>query len=264
MLYIFIEELAQKIDLCYYDIGDIMSFYTNLINYKEKTFSLHKHNLYEIIIYLRGTGLFYTPDQKIPVKSGSIIVVPPGVMHDTTPYDDLQSIRLSGKEMNLFFNFSTLITLTDNKKQEGALLAKMIYDNRYGNSEYFSALCSAYMRFISQNLTMQNHIDSAVGDIVREITDNFHECDINLNTILNKSGYAEDYIRAQFKRIIGKTPTSFLTDIRIKHACFLIDTYQNARPLSEIALRCGYTDYVYFSRKFKSVMGISPQKYKKL
>lgn len=239
-----------------------MSFYIGFAKYNEKKFPLHSHKCYEIIIYLSGTGHFYTPEQSFGVKAGSIVVVPPGIMHHAIHGDGLQCIYVGGKELGMFFNFSSLAVLADNKEQEGALLAKMIYSNRYGNQEYLGALCSTYTRFILQNLTMQNHIDSAVGEIIREITDNFYNCDMDLNTLLNKSGYAEDYIRAQFKKITGKTPTAFLTDIRIKHACYLVDTYKSALPLSEIASQCGYTDYVYFSRKFKSVVGLSPQKYR--
>ena len=77
-----------------------------------------------------------------------------------------------------------------------------------------------------------------------------------------ESGYAEDYIRAHFKRITGKTPNEFLSGIRIKRACFLIETYRDSLSLSQISEQCGYTDYVYFSKKFKSVTGMSPKEYK--
>ena len=40
------------------------------------------------------------------------------------------------------------------------------------------------------------------------------------------------------------------------------DIYQDNLSLSEIAEKCGYLDYVYFSKKFKSVMGLSPREYR--
>jgi len=43
----------------------------------------------------------------------------------------------------------------------------------------------------------------------------------------------------------------------------LIDLYRSTLSLQEIAERCGYTDYVYFSKKFKEVTGVSPRDYKK-
>jgi AraC-like DNA-binding protein len=82
-----------------------------------------------------------------------------------------------------------------------------------------------------------------------------------MRSLLTKSGYAEDYIRAKFREITGYTPVEFLTKVRISQACSLIDMYGNSLQLSEIAEKCGYTDYVYFSRRFKALTGISPREY---
>ena len=102
----------------------------------------------------------------------------------------------------------------------------------------------------------------AVQEIVFEISQGSFDSQIDLALILSESGYSEDYIRSCFKKITGKTPNEFLTDIRIKNACFLIDIYKNKISLSEISERCGYLDYIYFSKRFKSVMGMSPREYR--
>lgn len=114
-----------------------------------------------------------------------------------------------------------------------------------------------------QRFELDSAMQSSVKKIIAEISQNAFDPQIDLAFILSKSGYSEDYVRSCFKKITGKTPNEFLTDIRIKHACFLIDIYKNALSLSEIAERCGYLDYVYFSKKFKSVMGMSPREYRK-
>jgi YesN/AraC family two-component response regulator len=41
----------------------------------------------------------------------------------------------------------------------------------------------------------------------------------------------------------------------------MIDLYGGVLNMSEIAEKCGYTDYVYFSRSFKEVKGLSPREY---
>ncbi len=58
----------------------------------------------------------------------------------------------------------------------------------------------------------------------------------------------------------------FLTDFHkfFIDECIANDLpYKNHFSLAEVAEKCGYTDYVYFSKKFKEKVGISPMLYKK-
>ena len=234
-----------------------MSFLINLI--KNET-PFHQHKTYEIIVYMWGTGLFHTEETDIPVSPGKIIIIPPETMHYSISEGELPRIFISG-EFNHFFNLTSPTVISDNADHEGALLAKMIYNNRYANAEYVGTLISAFAHFLTQRLKMEDELTQVISDIVYEISSRFYDSNINLCELLKKSGYAEDYIRAKFKKVTGKTPTEFLTNIRISHACYLIDTYKNTLSLAEIAEKCGYTDYIYFSRKFKHATGSSPREY---
>lgn len=221
----------------------------------------HIHNNYEIIIYTSGSGHFYCEGHTFAMSSGKIIIVPPGTTHNSDS-EGGERIYVNGDFSHLF-NLSRPVILSDTHDKTGTVLARIIYDNRYSNEEYITALCSALGHFLLQNLKADSRIGSVIKEISNEIIENFHDCDINLHDILEKSGYAIDYIRAEFKSLIGKTPVEFLTAVRIDHARFLIDMYKNALSLSEIAEKCGYTDYIYFSRKFRQITGSSPTVYKK-
>ena len=242
----------------YYVVGDVMNFLINLI--KEES-PPHNHKNYEIIVYTKGNGTIHAAEKDIAVGPGKMIIIPPGIVHSSSKSStDFERIYINGELNQTFFLTSPTVVL-DNSANEGLLLAKMIYTNRYSNREYVVALINAFTHFLLQNIKMDDDIFLAIKNIVEEISNNFFDCNINLNALLKKSGYSEDYIRAQFKKITGKTPTEFLTEIRINHACYLIDIYKNLFSLADVAERCGYTDYVYFSRRFKQIMGVSPQKY---
>ena len=227
-----------------------------------KTYPIHKHNNYEIMFYLQGEGYLRTTHTDYPFSPGSIIIVPPGIEHGSTSKNGFKNISVSGNFENCL-RFEETVTLFDNKRNEGKMLATMIYDNRNKNNEYVSKLCIAYMHFILQYVSVADDIGISVNKIMCEIENNFWDCNINLRHLLQRSGYAADYVRSQFKKITNKTPNAFLTDIRIKHAVFLIDIYGNMLSLQQIAEQCGYIDYVYFSKKFKSILGVSPKEYKK-
>ena len=226
-----------------------------------KTYPMHKHNNYEIMLYLQGEGYLRTTHADYPFSPGSIIIVPPGIEHGSTSKNGFKNISVSGNFEN-FLRFEETVTLFDNKQNEGKMLATMIYDNRHKNNDYVSKLCTAYIHFIIQYISVTDNLGAAVNRIICEIENNFCDYDINLCHLLQKSGYAVDYIRTHFKKVTGKTPNGFLTDIRIKHAAFLIEIYANTLSLQQIAEQCGYADYVYFSKTFKSILGVSPKEYK--
>lgn len=244
--------------MVYNGVGDDMSYLINIT--KENSYP-HKHKNYEIVIYIKGNTPLCVGDEEIFVSAGQIVIIPPGTIHYSKFGNKAERIYISG-EFNQVFNLTSPVAISDNAEKEGLSLAKMIYKNRYENPDYVAALCNAFAHFLLQNMKMDDSISLAIKEIVHEITENFYDCNFDLGAVLQKSGYAEDYIRAQFKKTTQKTPIEFLTSVRIRHACYLIDIYRNSLSLAQIAEKCGFTDYVYFSRRFKQVIGVSPQKYK--
>lgn len=220
----------------------------------------HKDQEYEIVVYTKGKGIYHAGEKEFEVSSGKITIMPPGVVHSMQECSGIERIAIRG-EFNQIFNFSSAVLVSDNERNEGLLLAKMIYDNRYENPEYVSALVGAFAHFLLQSIRLDDDVGIAVKEIADKIATEFYDSNLNVSQLLNSSGYTEDYIRVHFKKITGRTPIEFLTKIRIGHACYLIDTYKNLLPLAEISEKCGYTDYVYFSRRFKQIMGVSPRTY---
>ena len=224
-------------------------------------YPMHTHKKYEIMLYLDGEGYMRTELGNIPFETGTIVIVPPNIKHGSISENGFRNISIEG-DFEAYFGFDTVKSFEDNETQEGKMLAEMIYENRYGNSAYLVSLCTAYVCFLMQRFELDSAMQRSVKKITDEISQNAFDPQIDLALILSQSRYSEDYIRSCFKKITGKTPNEFLTDIRIKNACFLIDIYKNKISLSEISERCGYLDYIYFSKRFKSVMGMSPREYR--
>ena len=224
-------------------------------------YPIHTHSHYEIMYYLEGEGHMRTEEGDFPFGAGTVIIMPPCVGHGSASKNGFRNISILG-EFEKYLNFDHVVSFADNDMREGRVLAELIYENRYGNDTYLASLCTAYVCFLMQRFELDSAMHRSVKKITDEISQNAFDPQIDLALILSQSGYSEDYIRSCFKKITGKTPSEFLTDIRIKHACFLIDIYKNKISLSEISERCGYLDYIYFSKRFKSVMGMSPREYR--
>ena len=232
-----------------------------LINNTKDKILRHKHKRYEIIYCLKGTAILELSDKEVELAPGRFVIVPPGEEHCSAKMSqDYERMFINGNFEQVLY-MATPVVIDDNASKEGATLANMIYNNRHANYNYLSSLVNALIHFLMQNIKMKNGLFIAVENLAKTINSEFYNCNINLGDVLKESGYAEDYIRSHFKTITGKTPTEFLNETRIKHACYLIDIYKDVLSLSDIAEKCGYTDYVYFSRKFKEITGLSPRKY---
>lgn len=239
-----------------------MHYISYLGAYSKERINFHQHKDYEIFIYSSGKGKINIEGQVSDVKQGMIVVMPPNIIHGSISQDNLRYVAISGKSDELM-HIDTPIIFKDNERGDGFNLLQMIFANRDGEKEYFNSLCLAFIHFVLKNVKITNPIEKTVNKIKSQMSAKFHDSEFNVTDLLNQSGYAEDYIRAHFKKIVGKTPVEFLTELRIKHAKTLINIYQDSIPLMDIAINCGFDDYIYFSRKFKQVVEVSPQVYKK-
>lgn len=238
-----------------------MSYIIGETKYEGKILPLHSHDYWEIILYHTGSGFLYYNEQSFSVKSGDIVIIPPKTMHRSLSEDNLKSFYFAGN-FDSSFNLTAPFLFHDSDNKDAVNLCRMIYNNRFQKGEFLLSLHNAFIQLVLQNLKIDDNKSIAVNKIINQINLNFHDASLDLNLLLKKSGYAEDYIRAHFKKVTGKTPVEYLTEIRITHAKQLIELYKNALTLGEIALHSGFSDYIYFSRRFKFFTGVSPQEYK--
>ena len=223
-------------------------------------YPLHKHEFWEIMFYIEGDGFLHTPAADYKFTKGTAILVPPEVLHGSVSKSGFKNISIGGN-FERFFAFNSPLTVNDNTNCDGRYLANMIFQNRYGSKAYIESLVNAYIYFLLDQTAFSNGIDIAVHNVHTKIKENAQNPDININRILLSSGYAEDYIRMHFSKRYGMPPVKFLTKVRIDCACNLIQIYRHSVSLTEIAEKSGYTDYIYFSKQFKSITGKSPREY---
>jgi len=212
--------------------------------------------------YLSGVGCLATEQGDIPYREGTILIVPPGVIHGSVSENGFVNISIGG-DFNHFFLFDKIVVQHDNESGDGGRLAKLIYANRHAAMEYVASLCNAYANFLLQNAQYEDRVNQAVADIIKQTAGSYFDPQFSITLALRKSGYAQDYIRANFKRVTGLSPIEFLTKIRIDHGRKLFEIYGQGISVSEAALACGFEDPVYFSKRFKQATGVSPKAYQK-
>lgn len=219
----------------------------------------HMHTEHEIVVFLSGNGTYWMAGKSYPFTAGTIVVIPPNTVHSSSSDGEVERIYLKGAFEAVLAARAAIFD--DEPDGEGIQLIRLVRRHRFGNPNYFNALCHAFLQFTAGHLYAEDLLSEAVRQVVRRIGDTFANAECRVADLLRESGYAEDYIRAHFKRLTGKTPQTFLTQVRIQHACFLMETYRRTLTLAQVGEQCGYTDYVQFSKKFKAVTGVSPREY---
>lgn len=72
-------------------------------------------------------------------------------------------------------------------------------------------------------------------------------------------GVSVSSLNRLFREITGRSPTQYISDIRINYAKNeLVNGFLN---ISELAERCGYADVYTFSHAFKRKVGVAPSEY---
>ena len=76
-----------------------------------------------------------------------------------------------------------------------------------------------------------------------------------LSSMANMSSY---YFCRLFKSLTGKSPTEYITLLRLNKATTLLQ--ENKLNITEVAFSVGFNDSNYFSRQFKKYKKVSPSK----
>ena len=219
-------------------------------------------NFYEITLVVSGNGRFVTDLGESPFAPGCIFITSPGHNHTIMADEGYKVISVMGHFEKLAF-IDDYASLSDNIYNEGKKLAELILYNRFGNEDYLEALCDAYIKYIIVNMERTpKNTTAAIYKIISKMEKSFGQNDLSVGALLDDSGYARDYIRAEFLAVTKVTPKKYLNDIRMKNAKAMIDLYGDEMSIGEIAERCGIIDQSVFSRIFKKHFGISPTDYK--
>jgi AraC-like DNA-binding protein len=84
----------------------------------------------------------------------------------------------------------------------------------------------------------------------------------SLKEFAERAGLSVSHFSELFRKYTDHSPMAYFTQLRIRHACRLLDL--TAKPVKVVAFESGYVDPYYFSRVFKNVMGIPPERYRSI
>lgn len=100
------------------------------------------------------------------------------------------------------------------------------------------------------------YVKKAVSFIQRNYCNPIRVTDVADYVCINRS-----YLYTLFQNYLGMSPQQFLTTFRVTKARELLESTDY--PIESIALSCGYSDAMVFSKAFHAMKGISPSRYRR-
>jgi len=256
----------------------------------------HNHEFYEISIVREGRAIHHTDWGENEVNAGSIIIVPPGLVHAFT---DLQAFV----QTNIYYQSEWLSRdLKMLLRQDGLvplfLAADLFNQPAYQRitllslDEYSLACCVHEMRDICGGLSSRSPslllvevcflklliiLSRAYGleecsvrtlpfrpeiwAVVEEMEDSLLSYTVfSLNACARRLCVSTRHLSLLFLRDVGLRPREYFQRRRAQHAARLLLTSNGS--VTEIAHLLGYTDSAHFCNQFKLLYGASPKAYR--
>jgi AraC-like DNA-binding protein len=237
-----------------------------------------RHNL--ILVY-HGEAELICNDKSFHVKPGHLVYFKPGdyrkghtfpdnlmecytvnflytipVMQDNQwklipldlPFETVEYIHdsfLYSRLLELFSKFTkTFLSQSDHRIIRGRAI--------------FTEILSLMIQWKSGNFIYDN--TRRIEQVINYMIENYTE-PLNLADLSNNFKISPSYLSSLFKSVTGKSPISYLINIRLHKAKeLLIDGH----TVSETAQKVGFNDLFYFSRCFKKNEGLTPSQYKQI
>ncbi|HTJ11312.1 MAG TPA: AraC family transcriptional regulator [Dinghuibacter sp.] len=99
-----------------------------------------------------------------------------------------------------------------------------------------------------------------MSQVYQYILQNF-KADLTLDDVAAVACLSPSAFCRYFKKFTRKTLSGFLTDLRIGHACRLLQ--EGRLGIAQVSTEAGFNNLSYFNRKFKAVKGETPMEYQR-
>ena len=83
----------------------------------------------------------------------------------------------------------------------------------------------------------------------------------NIAVLADRLNMTRITLSRKIKAVTGQTPLEFIRDIKMRHACRMLET--PAMTVSEVVAALGYNDHDHFTSLFKKTFGMTPSEYQK-
>lgn len=237
----------------------------------------HTHDFFHLAYIKRGNLIFNADGEDYHLSEGSMILIPPFVVHGI-PQDTHNLciqyevfFQILNPELKHLFESQNVFVSYDASHLESQF--SYIYMN-YRSTELVKAasvnsfLCAILFSFMadkpSPETSVEGYVDSSgysplVQDIISYV-EKTYDVKYDLVSLACALGFNKNYLCTVFRRETGITISEYFNYHRIRKILIFLQYvgYNKEVPIQELARQCGFMDPSYFNRVFKKYTGMTP------
>lgn len=247
--------------------------------------SPHCHPYCELFYLQSGSCRFFIDNNMHDLGAGDFLLIPADVFHYTR--------YLSGdcKKSSLFFSTDDVDAAVSEALPENGdffsetrlfqapqtfrghieeLISKMVREEKIADRQtepMLRALLQELLLLCARECDFPHAMPVNIHTTDRQIVlaaqfiSSRYADNITAEDIAAAAGYSPNYLSRKFKESTGVGIHEYLTFIRLQKAAVELVSTNNS--VTEIALRCGFSDGNYFKDVFKKKYGVTPREYRK-
>ncbi len=253
---------------------------------------LHKHEMYELTFMPKVRALRFIGDSVKEIYEDELVLLAPNLMHcwHILEADEMEVpalvvhfkedfmghsffIQPELKDFKNFLQLSKRGIKFSSMQQESLLPAMKELKKHHGLSRLihllkifelignfdpadFQLMASAHNQVVNSEDDYEN-----IKLVFNYIQKNFSKS-ITLKEAAQLAHLSTSAFCRYFKKCTGKTFMDFVKEVRINHACQLLQ--YKPMSVSEVGFNCGYNNMANFNRQFRQITNHSPKKYQQL
>ncbi len=232
-----------------------------------------EHDDYLLIYVHQGRGRVLTADERIDIVAGDLLTFPKGQAHayeaSTSEPWTIYWVHFDGERAGAYLcaadgtpvarrvhvgvvptvvsDFESLFSVRDSGYQIGAFLHAA---NQL--KQLISSLVLSHGR---------PQLDPLVATAEALMRSRLNDS-LDLATLAAAAGVSKFHFAKRYKQATGIAPIQRFLRLKIERACHLLDI--TPASIGEVAQELGFADRYYFSRLFRSLVGVSPRGYREL
>lgn len=231
------------------------------------------HNFYEITYLDSGCLDAIIDGESVPLTENDIVLIAPYQKHSFKATEKVTFISIMftmekdnvDKIINKSFHCNDRMIEIIQKIHQASDVQNQYYCEILINYLKELIILMEFQEEIANNdipiiMPKQRYEDEMINEIVNYVENNIYTA-IDVEEICNRFGISRTTLQNLFKENLNTTPKLYINNEKMRIAKTLLKTRR--KTVSEVSDALGYTSIHYFSRKFKTIFGISPSDYAK-